>query len=134
MIKKNLLRTACALSAAIIALSSIPVAAEETMTPTEQVQEDTTNSVDKTGKKSKHKKHKKSGFSKTEETVNDNTSADGTVTKKKTKKDKKTEVSTDGTVAEKKTKKSRKPGGRKKPSSKKADESAVQDSQAADEA
>ena len=63
MIRKNLFKTACALSAAIIALSSVPVAAEEITTPTEQVQEDTTGTVDETVKKSKHKKHRKSEIS-----------------------------------------------------------------------
>ena len=134
MIRKNLFKTACALSAAIIALSSVPVAAEEITTPTKQVQEDTTGTVDETVKKSKHKKHRKSEISEGEGTVTDENSTDSTVTKKKPKKEKKTEVSEDGTVTEKKTKKSRKPGGKKKPSSKKTDDSAVQDSQAANEA
>lgn len=133
MVRKNLLKTVCALSAAIIALSSVPVAAEEIITPSEQVQEDNANTVDETRKKAKHKKHKKSEISETEGVVTDETSTDSTIIKKKPKKEKKTEVSEDGTVTEKKAKKSRKPGGKKKPSSKKTDDSISLDSQVVNE-
>ena len=98
MIRKHLVRTACALAAAVIAGTTIPVLAQEAEETVEtQVITENEETGETVTKKKKHGKHKGSKITETDE--------NGNVIEKKEKKEKKTETAEDSTVTEKKERK-----------------------------